>query len=354
VGFSCFGSLESRISRPHQHHPLESRLHFPPYQLLKAQAGLEVKLEGKTLDGKPFSSSSSVDVVAKVKAPIVRLMVADDEMILEDDPTLQTPFTDTVTETAVRYIWFKSSDVGQAYTATIPVSLLDEKGQIIPITSNVGMKIDDSNWQNGSIGMSSGSAKFVNGIAQIPVTVRPSATMLEMPKFDVVKFSATTSSASSGAHLQGLGDTLCLLNKTPTYKDEPSGGIPSDSFGRYFFDWYLFGNGKPLKIRRDNPKTAALVSQWKKYMEQRSGAATMFNNLNQFQCQLIAIALGAANTGSCEIPLTRASASGNLPYQLNDYKLCDYFGRNGTYANGGCNISGGSEDFFSGRGWINT
>jgi hypothetical protein len=51
---------------------------YTPYQLLKAQAGLEGKLEGKTLDGKVFSSSSSVDVVAGFASPPLMVYAAPD------------------------------------------------------------------------------------------------------------------------------------------------------------------------------------------------------------------------------------------------------------------------------------
>jgi hypothetical protein len=127
---------------------------------LKAQVGLEVRLEGKTLDGKVIESKTTLGVIPRIQAPNIIPIIVPDDIPLSK----ATPYT--VEGSRGLLVVARASDAINGYINTfVPVKALSTTGQ-------VQTSFSSDNAISFRASASNGSAKFVNGIALVPTRIK--------------------------------------------------------------------------------------------------------------------------------------------------------------------------------------
>jgi hypothetical protein len=175
---------------------------------LKAQPNLEIKLAGTTKDGTPFETKTVAGVIAKLKAPKAII-----PFIVPDNIPLTKPTPYTVEGLQGLLVVARASDAVNGFLNTqIPVTALDEKGQILSTySSDTNLSLRNS--------VSNGDAKFVNGIALMPVKI----------PLDNAGKSTTLGHlfnlSSNGLRNSNSAQTRATANKTEDCGDAPAGAV---------------------------------------------------------------------------------------------------------------------------------
>ncbi len=176
---------------------------------LKAQAGLEVKLEGRTLDGKVFESRVGVDIVAKITPYPIRFVAIDPDddayvnMMLaqgtgEDEETTPSEFPFFVEAEGEIKVLYLENDLASLQDFEIPLFFMaeDELGRIVPINSKA---VTPSLTSGTHV---TRAAAFENGIAEFTLQVDNPMSVNGLIFSGGLDF--TISGSSQGLRLQQL------------------------------------------------------------------------------------------------------------------------------------------------------
>jgi hypothetical protein len=172
---------------------------------LKAQVGLEVRLEGKTLDGKVIDSRVGVDVVAGFNYGDIALFEVDDADWIADIPS------PLIIEGDHLQVFYKKSQKNQALHTSLSVKSLNAQGDKVAVTTSLKFKFMG--------GFYDGSTSFIDGENQVPITFIPSQ-VTENQKFDIVS-TGITNAASGRLQLQQVGGICSIARQPEIYRPLP-------------------------------------------------------------------------------------------------------------------------------------
>ncbi len=178
----------------------------------KANSEFVIRAKSRGTASEPpvlLEARTMADVVAGFQVPTVHLRFADDAL----DPTIQTPFVEQ--DSLGIYIVAREGQALSEIDALIPVQAIDEKGQLLNVTTITRYSFDSTGWASDVI--VNGSAAIENGIAQLPIRIALSAQHDEIlsDRISFSKIQSAVSNASSGIRVQSLTGLVCFQAQKP-------------------------------------------------------------------------------------------------------------------------------------------
>jgi hypothetical protein len=191
---------------------------------LKAQANLEVKLETIKRGGDKVESKVVADVVIGFDYGDIALFEVDDGDWIAGIPS------PLIIEGQHLQVFYKKSQSNQPILTSLSVRSRDEKGDIVPMNTDLNLKFKD--------GFYAGTKSFTDGESQVPVTFIPSQ-VAESQRFEVVTTEAATTASANLQLQQATG--VCPIARQPEIyrplpRPQPQPLIPAvlGGFGKFF------------------------------------------------------------------------------------------------------------------------
>ncbi len=222
---------------------------------LKAQVGLEVRLEGKTLDGKVVDSRVGVDVVAGFTSPPLMIYTAPDSAFEENETT---PVI--VASTLSTQVLYRRSDLENSQFLDVPVFAIptDETQEIM-----TGLTMErpiSLNFEFNDFSVTSNQSRIIQGVYRS--TVRVPTSQINGLITKSISMSLSPSLVANGLRLQGLNDFICKVANQPLRAAviiSVSAG-EGDALGLELMEQYL--TGRRLTFRKFNdPKWSTYLMQ---------------------------------------------------------------------------------------------
>jgi hypothetical protein len=189
---------------------------------LKAQANLEIRLETNKRGGGTVENKVMADVVAGFEYGDIALFEVDDADWIAGIPS------PLIIEGDHLQVFYKKSQGNLPIRTSLTVRPRDEKGDVVPINSDLNLKFKD--------GFDAGSAPFVDGESQVPIVFMPS-DVAENQRFDVIA-NDSVNGASGRLLLQQIGGICPIARQPEIYRPLPQFPplIPTilGGFGKFF------------------------------------------------------------------------------------------------------------------------